>query len=172
MAKKRQLTEGCGYPIAEVAMGLELYRLACGFAASSPLSTVGKGNPAIRRLANTFELSEVSRRLIAIAVAVRSRLDLNSENYAAELDAEIGPVGVLTPDADIPYDPKPLTLREACNKLIHASIVDFQFINESCDEADGEGLLPRVLLHGTLRDKDWQAVIEVYDFIKGAHNLW
>ncbi len=170
MTKNQQSMGGGGYPIAAEALDLELYLLACGFAASLPLSDVGKENPAIRHLVKTFELSEVSKRLIFVAVAVRSMLDQNGEAFATRLDAKIGSVGLLTPDATKPLDTKPLTLREACNKVIHASLLDFQFNNEGTD-GDFSGLSPRVQLHGTLRNTEWQADIYIYNFIKGSHGV-
>jgi len=61
-----------GYPIAAEALDLEIYQLACAVAASSALHRLGKTNSEIKRLVKTFECSELSRRLIALAVTIRN----------------------------------------------------------------------------------------------------
>jgi hypothetical protein len=123
--------------------------LACGFAASLALAEQARSTQAIAHLRRTFELSEVSRRLIAIAVIVRSILDLQEDWTKLILDDAMDTVGELIPDASNPTKKQALKLREACNKIIHSHDVFYDFL-----ESDGEelgGLLPKVTLRGERR---------------------
>jgi hypothetical protein len=159
--------EGSGFPIAAESLDLELYLLACGFAASSTLSD--QGSPSVQHLRKTFESSEISRRLITIAVIVRSHLDQCSDSAMKRLNAKIGSVGELTPDAGKPTKTQNLDLREACNKIIHALDVHFEF-SETGSENLG-GLLPQVTLIGDRYGKPWTAILDIYAFIDGAQRL-
>ena len=167
MAKKRSI-EGYGFPIAAEALDLELYLLACGFAASPALFAQGRLTPGVGHLRQTFELSEVSRRFIAIAVTVRSKLDHCSDLEMKRLDDAIGSVGELMPDASDPTKTQALDLREACNKIIHALDVDFKFSEPDSEELGG--LLPKVTLIGEY-GKPWKAILDVYAFIAGAYRV-
>jgi hypothetical protein len=170
MAKNSpRFTEGYGFPIAAEALDLELYLLACGFAASSALSAQGKLTPGIGHLRRTFELSEVSRRLLAIAVTVRSQLDHCSKSKMKILNGKVGSVGELMPDAEDRTMTQRLDLREACNKIIHSLDVDFEFSEPESEDLGG--LLPRVTLHGDKFGKPWTATLDVYAFIAGAYGV-
>src|SRR5260370_1004952 len=66
---------GQGYPIAEESYDFELFQLASTFAASGELTRLGETNKGGGRLRRTFEQSEAARRLIAVAVMIRGKLD-------------------------------------------------------------------------------------------------
>jgi hypothetical protein len=85
------------------------------------------------------------------------------------LNAKIGPVGKLSPNADEPAKTEDLNLREACNKIIHALDVSFDFSEPESDDLGG--LLPEVSLYGDKSGKPWKAILHIYRFIDGAHKV-
>ena len=63
------------YPISTEALDLEVYNLAALFAGSAELQRLGEERAGLKWIRQTFETSEVSRRLIALAVTLRSSLE-------------------------------------------------------------------------------------------------
>jgi hypothetical protein len=110
---------GTGYPIAAEAFDLELYQLACTFAASRELTRLAAAHPGLQRLSSVFQESEAARRLISAAAMVRSAIDTWSSVAHANLDA---PVGDLEPNTERPEKRLTLGFREACNKILHADL--------------------------------------------------
>jgi hypothetical protein len=147
------------YPIAAEALDLEIYQLACIFAASQELSRVSKSIRTFSTLVDTFEFSEASRKLISISVAIRSSLD---SNPTPKKETN---VGTLTKDTSNPVEVK-LEFREACNKIIHA--LDINFFDIS---GDYSGLSWSIELFGNYGNKNWKATIDLQEFIKEAHKL-
>ncbi len=145
------------YPIAAEALDLEIYQLACIFASSKELAMISAQHDSFKILVDTFELSEASKKLISIAVALRSALDSNSRHHK-EVD-----VGTLIKDTTTKKE-EPLKLREACNKIIHASEVEFFDMEEGY-----EGLHWSIRLFGTYFEKTWEVTLDVAKFIESAH---
>ncbi|MEQ5816794.1 hypothetical protein J3362_14855 [Marinobacter sp. NFXS11] len=117
-------------------------------------------------LALGMELEKVPKLLISIAATLRIKNDdggWHSNNRR--------PVGRLSPDlrGTSPTDDIPLTLREACNKIIHATRVHYDV--EEVDRFESIGrksgyLNPWVYLYGTKGKKDWKATLNVTAFCK------
>ncbi len=150
-----------GYPIAAEALDLEIYQLACAVAASSALHRLGKTNSEIKRLVKTFECSELSRRLIALAVTIR-----NIDEGGWLRNAKDPPVGTLIPDERQPDSSEPLKLREACNKLVHAQDVDFF---PGVDDMDEDTPISHIIeLWGSKRGKRWIATLDLFKFVEAA----
>ncbi len=156
---------GRGYPIAAEALDLELYVLAALVAGSRDMHRRAGRSTALRQLRLTFELSEVSRRLIAVAVALRSALD--ASRRTAESRGAAGKVGTLVPDVSKPRLKQALPFREACNKIIHADRVDFFPHTHS----EGPALTARVRLSGAKGNKEWLANLDVFAFIQSAFRI-
>ena len=154
-----------GYPIAAEALDLEVYLLACTITASRKLRAKDQRHPNLQRLARTFELSEVTRRLVALAVVVRS---MDEGRHRADFRKMV--VGTLVPDETRPRRSEPLKLREACNKIIHAK--DFNFYPGLEDIEEDTPLRPRVELWGSRWDKGeefrWTARIRLWEFLDAA----
>jgi hypothetical protein len=140
-----------GYPIAAEALDLEVYVLAALFAGSASLSAVELDMNGIRWVRQTFEVSEISRRLISLAVVLRSALDDSS------LDPELT-VGRLTPNVAELSRVEDLSLREACNKIIHAQDIDLAPGFREQDERPP--ISRKVLLRGFHRESEWTAELD------------
>ena len=144
------------YPVAAEAMDLETYVLAALFAGSNGLRQIEADQRGLRWVRSTFEASEVSRRLIGLAVLLRSHLDSGSVKSTAR-------VGHFLPDIANPAIQKDLLLREACNKIIHAEDIDLH--GHEQDSESTPSLSRCIRLRGQWDGKDWQAEIDVLAFL-------
>ncbi len=146
------------YPIAAEALDLEIYQLACIFASSKELAKISKQHNSFSSLTETFELSEASKKLITIAVALRSALDSNPHRHK---EVEVGSLIKNTSK----IEKVPLSFREACNKIIHASDIEFFDVDENYTPLNWS-----IKLWGSHFDQDWEATLDVAKFIESAHS--
>jgi hypothetical protein len=144
------------YAIAAEAIDLEVYVLAALVSGSAALAGLEGGRPGLRWARSTFEASEVSRRLIGLAIMLRSQLDASSRPADAV-------VGSLVPDVSAPSLERPLGLREACNKIIHAESVDLA--PEKWKQSERPPISSTITLQGTHRDQEWLAHLDVLSFL-------
>jgi len=63
-----------------------------------------------------------------------------------------------------------LPLREACNKIIHATDFRFDVVQPYLSDpfAEGDYIQPFVYLYGTKGDQNWRAILSIIDFAKWA----
>jgi hypothetical protein len=165
---------GHGYPIADEAYDLEVFQLACTFAASKELARLGATNRSIDRLRGIFEQSEAARRLIAVAVMVRSKLDARSVVRPNQIEkiASMN-VGGLTEDLEHARQKGPLQFRAACNKIIHATSLDLMARAGSEEAESADVLSLTITLWGTRNSAkgEWQAELDLPRFSKAASRL-
>lgn len=140
---------------------LELHRLLAIFLASPAFAKLRKGDgerwEAIDHL-QQFEDDEITR--ILLSVAVTARVVDDREGRVFELVA--GPCGVLAETKDGKNTEVELTLREACNKIIHAKKIRFDV-----DETDEHQsyINPTIYLYGIRSNGlEWKATIDVIKF--------
>ena len=150
-----------GYPIAAEALDLELYELACTIAASSELHRLGETKGGIRWILKTFELSELSRRLVSVAVTVRNMYETGWPENGPDRT-----VGTLISDETRPDDSQSLNLREACNKIIHAQ--DVSFFPGVSGLHETTPISGTIELRGAKRRNHWIAKLDLLDFIEAA----
>jgi hypothetical protein len=156
-----------GYHIETQNVRLDLYRLLSAFFASQEFANLSTGDGAydpIGSLADEFEESEIVRTLISIATSMRIADDQNN-HY---LDRYNTDTGVLITDLNQPDQTVMLNLREACNKMIHATAVKFD-IDEN--ENFNEYLNPTIYLYGEKRGVRWKAVLRISDFARDVSAL-
>ena len=165
-----------GYPSDTTLMMSEAYRLICVFGGSREVERVRSrfhdhdSFPPIdgpSKWIRMLELSEASRLLLSLAVILRNTLDTSndtSESYSHLVRTEVGQVRVLNkPRAKV----KSLEVREACNKIIHAMNINFDFTNRS--NICAGRLRPFVHLYGereTRRNTEsekWKATVNILD---------
>lgn len=111
----------------------------------------------------TIEDAIIRKRLLAVAVSLRvldDQTDLSQDMF-------VGECGTLLVDATSPDTMIGLSLREACNKLIHAEAVTLERDNLTplirCLE-------PYLHLRGSnqAKTKEWGASISVYEFVRAG----
>ncbi|MBZ5554568.1 MAG: hypothetical protein LAO21_17765 [Acidobacteriia bacterium] len=149
-----------GYPVAAEALDLEIFQLVCVFSASQSLARIESTYPCLRWVRATFETSEASRRLIGLAVMLRNSLDARIGTKSKAV------VGRLVADVSRPSQTVELSLREACNKIIHAELVDLSLGSNEHEECPP--LADTIKLQGTHRQKEWEAQIDVLSFLNAA----
>jgi len=123
-----------------------------------------------------FEENEISETLLTLAALARACDDeyglLDEANKAFPQG-----VGTLTEDGKV----EPLTVREACNKIIHTQALTYDLakggVNPIWDKwykdqdqtITGDFKAPAVIIDGKRQNgKDWQARIELVPFVYGV----
>lgn len=140
---------------------LELHRLLAIFLASPSFAKLRKGNgerwEAIDHL-QQFEDDEITRILLSAAVTARVVDDRESGVF----DLVADPCGILAETKDGETTEIPLTLREACNKIIHAKKIRFD-VGET-DERQPY-INPTIYLYGARSNGlKWKATLDVIKF--------
>jgi hypothetical protein len=143
---------------------LDLYRLICMVLADRQVAKHGITSRPALELRISYLFPEVTRILISSATALRIGFDQRPKRFAIERSD----CGKLFPSwATDQKKVQVLGLREACNKIIHATDVRFDaVIPDAAVNPDEEGsyLRPYVYLYGTKDREDWRAVLSVLDF--------
>lgn len=151
---------------------LDLWRLLTSFLAERAFSQVSEyelyaEHRPLLSLYSDFADTEMTRILLSSAVALRVADDRDGRI----LDQIADPCGELQTDCGR-REIIPLTLREACNKLLHAERINFDV--ERLDGGDlaqlgyPTFLNPTVYLYGAYRGTEWRAVLDVLSYIRGA----
>lgn len=158
-----------GHPIEGLIIEREIYWLMTVFGASRRLYQISDGeNHSFDAIRNDYEDGEASRLLISVAIMIRSQMDARGPRPAS-IDPNRGKVmGNLSTEGK---RRQPLGLRDACNKIIHATGVNFP-----CRKAKKPGrtyLGPKVELEGFQGDIRWRAVLDVMKFAEAAYaEIW
>jgi hypothetical protein len=153
---------------------LELHRLVAIVLASESFSRLitlplGEGFDPIFKLQEVEE-AELQRLLLTVATLGRVKDDRRIE-LAKKFEANgvsIQPLnlpscGRLIVDLSRPNDDKPLTLREAFNKIIHASGIKFDIENHGLNS---QHINPTIYVEGIFGQKRWKATIELIEFAR------
>lgn len=147
---------------------LDLYRLLSCFFASAEFARLRARlrYEKVADIGDEFEEYEVTRLLVNIAAKVRMIQDRDME-HPWNLT---GSCGKFTPDLSKPRRREDLSLREACNKIIHAK--HFKFDIKKLKVRDGEytgtvtALRPYIHLYGEKQDVSWKATLNIVEFSK------
>lgn len=141
---------------------LELYRLLAIFLASKSFASLrthypGEGNDPIYKL-QEVEDDEITRILLYLAIVARV-IDDREQRIFELLGSTCGNVRTGGSDSEA----KPLELRDACNKIIHAKRIRIDV------ERDGVQpyFNPFIYLHGETPDRrPWNVTLDVVAFAK------
>ncbi len=156
--------EGLG--ISSEYLDHQLYLLGCMVHASAVFDTLA--DHALLDLRKQFQEREIGRGLLSVVVAIRNAMDQNPARADYWLEGIDTTVGVLYPIVD-GNEQAPLTIREACNKVIHCSSINFHYV---CDlPRRGLALEPKIHLYGSHGNRDWKATLDIDRFIHVAAQL-
>ena len=117
----------------------------------------------IGSLAENFEEHEIVSCLISIGISTRMIIDGPGPSLGGDKDF----CGQLLQGPDL-SEVNNLTVREACNKLVHAKRVR---IDTEQDNFHNYYLTPTVYLYGTHQSKDWKAVLDLVKFASGVGSV-
>jgi hypothetical protein len=147
---------------------LDLHRLLCLVLADRQVATIALESRSIAWLQGEFLRTEVRRILISSAAALRIWFDLRGGTKAFEhMPTDCGKLFPEWPQHK--RKSEVLTLREACNKIIHAKEINYDsVIPDRLRNPDLEGvyLKPFIYLYGTKDKKGWRAKLSIVDFVK------
>lgn len=165
------------YALDPMRLSLILYRLASHFLASPGLADRNEQDAgcAFHGLLSQHEPGEIVHLLIEAATLVRVGQDIDmhrrvdDEAVDDEDEALYFAVGTIAEPDD--GDEKPMSLRIACNKIIHAEVVNFDTDRSAVTNA--EYLNPTIYLYGTTQNgkKKWRAVLDVMKFVEVAYQM-
>ncbi|MBL7821458.1 MAG: hypothetical protein JNL65_12665 [Saprospiraceae bacterium] len=153
-----------GYPIHESysLLDLKAFHLVSILNASMVSNNIEDLNTF---LIKEYEMSEVSRILLEIAVQIRSQIDQDSPIFEGRKYNPNSITGKLTinPQSNL-CKTKDLSFREACNKIIHAKHINFDLSNAiSIKEYDS--INPIIYLYGDLNGNEWKSQLDILKFI-------
>lgn len=146
---------------------LALYALLTGFYASPKLHEIAQTrfSSELKGLIDDAEEATLQEKMISAAIRLRIlddyALGKNDPLYAIAARKWI--VGSLD---DRSGKKEPLTLREACNKIIHAEL--FNWSRYGTSRSDMHGLAPQVIVHGSRGKQKWRCRIVVDQFVECA----
>jgi hypothetical protein len=156
-----------GHAIERGSFILDLYRLICMVSASRDVARRGLAAPAIAMMQGGFFKSEVTRILISCAAGLRIQFDQHPQRSTVEQGSDCGR---LFPSwVTDPKKVEVLSLREACNKIIHATDIRFDVvIPNAAINPDEEGAYyqARLYLSGSKGRNDWRAELSLIDFAR------
>lgn len=145
---------------------LDLYRLFGIVLGDRQLTKMGiEDSSAIRYLRDEYVYSELIRILTSTAIALRILFDQHQDVFAGVSER---PCGELFADWPKTQQPEGLTLREACNKIIHATKVHHDEQDLDPGYQLGVYLLPYVNLYGKKDGRDWKAKLSIIKFARFA----
>lgn len=161
--------------ISDDDLNRELFRAACYFHASSSLSNsedeVGR-IPALQLLAEHLQESEIVTSLLNSSIRIRL-LDEQLWDKSNEIRETFAwNVGSLCSPADA-TDPTDLTLREACNKILHAEDIGF-YVDDTQYSSEcmmPQFLEPRIALYGSRGRTAWRAEVSIDRFVEAGYWL-
>lgn len=145
---------------------LELHRLLSLFLASKSFAALrtnfpGEGFDPIFQIQEVEE-DEITRLLLTLAVTAR----VIDDRQGHVLERVGSNCGKLKKNID-EHDDEILSLREACNKIIHAKKIHFDL-----EEDAGQSYLnPFIYLYGDHNGKSWKATLDIVAFSKDYFSL-
>lgn len=162
-----------GLRVLGQSLRLDLYRLVCYFQTSEYLASLADSLdfcPWIG-MRDEFQDQEIMRILLQTAVAVRFIGGGHADAHRVDREWIEEPVGILYKAVN-QIETVPLSLREACNKLIHSK-------NIVLDTNDEGGHYERFIKPTTIscyedfqQQNGWKAQIELLPFVENADSLF
>jgi hypothetical protein len=153
---------------------LDLYRLLCMYLADRKVMNLVLESDVIGELRGTHLYGEVLRILISSAITLRIASDQYPHIFKRLRRMNKDTCGVLWPDWPKRKN-EPLTIREACNKIIHAKAIQRDIANPDPfgNPQNPEAYVaPYVYLYGNKDEKDWRVELSIVDFVRRGAGVY
>jgi len=156
-----------GHQVDLAGLRSDLHLLLAVFLASQPIAAIGdfdrwRGEDLYKL--QDCEGNAITRLLLSTSISLRV---LDDQEQRA-LDYASIYCGRLTRDITKPVESNiGLTLREACNKIIHASVVEF---DRGALPSGSPYLHPFLYLKGSERSTAWEVQLDVVQFVREGIN--
>ncbi|OYZ01004.1 MAG: hypothetical protein B7Y37_08910 [Sphingobacteriia bacterium 28-36-52] len=144
---------------ARNSLEYDIYILLCILASSKSLHKNEKKFYGLFMQLMDFEKSEIYNKVFSIAIRVRNFIDNN------KLKSESQIVGTIEEQMG---EKKPLTLREACNKIIHSEHINFDIVNAQ-SHYEHKGIKEFIYVYGKKGKNNWKTTINLYKFL--SHSM-
>jgi hypothetical protein len=147
---------------------LDLYRLLTMVLGDKHLAEMEEESFTIQTLRGQYVYSELIRILTSTSIALRILFDQHEELLG---EVSKRPCGRLFSDWPKREPEEDLTLREACNKIIHAKKVHYNVVDPDPGynpDQIGVYLRPYLHLYGARDGRDWKADLSIIDFGRQA----
>jgi hypothetical protein len=144
----------------------EVYQLLAAFLASRPIAGLpdaGANLTPVTTLALFPQRGFIPNRLIAVASLIRAKSDDGSWWH---VNPVVGQLWEPFPGVDASI---PLTFREACNKVMHATKVNYD--TDRHPDTGVEYLNTKLHLYGSRAGSEWKAVFDVIEFCRAARGI-
>jgi hypothetical protein len=162
------------YKFDDIEIEKDLYHLLCCFLASRHVSELAiedyeqRGNDGIHifnMFLNAFEKQNIQELLISIAVRLRMIDDRLNTNAEKEINGDINDVGRLTKTAAKDGE-NILTIRDACNKIIHATLIEYSSAVLELKGKKKTYLKPELFLYDKMNKSGWKVRLDIIKFVK------
>lgn len=158
---------GRGHRLQSPFVRRDFYHLLSSFLASKSLIALSDGQDDCPywSVRDEFEESEIVRLLVATATGARIlEEDLRASEEARGFQLpKSPPVGTLVKNIAKSTPEEPLYLRDACNKIIHAELINFDRVNAA--HPTKSYLKPKVYLYASRdRKTGWSAILQVAEY--------
>ena len=147
----------------------DLYRLFTHFHGSDNLAALANEDTGAfyARLQRQYEELEIQSLLLSVAVRIRILDEAYDDTSREKWSLSVGKLFV---DSARKNPHISLTLREACNKIIHARLVNFCRTDEAANDEVIFPLMPTVVIYGSRSRSTviWRAELEINVFVDAA----
>ena len=109
----------------------------------------------------------IKKYLISLAIKLRMIDDLMKSHKKTDYITQTNKTGILKEG----QNKKDLTIREACNKIIHATGIEFKFKYSQHGSKKIRYLDSEIILHGKKGGTSWEASLKIFQFINLALSL-
>lgn len=142
----------------------DLYFVMCLLLADKEVAKIEK----VVDWSSVFYESEVCRLMLWIATAVRGLLELKGKNDGIKDSV----CGEYWPDFPNPEDLRPLTIRQACNSVIHSTtILTYKIPKRESNRTVTQVYKNRLTIKSTHRGKPTHAELDIIKFVQIADSL-
>lgn len=142
---------------------LDLYRLLCMVVADKQVTALSRKSKIFSELSGEHLEHEVTRILVSSAVAIRVELDQHPKEVWEKWDTDCGLLFQPYSAKSKKAKSRPLKLRDACNKIIHATEIHWDIAGKYVDERYAR---PIVYFYGVEKKVRWRAKLMLIQFVR------
>jgi hypothetical protein len=156
-----------GHELDPEPLALDLYRLLCMVVADRPIAKLSERSWALPFLQDRYRRSEITHALVSSAIALRIWLDQRDSREYDNFKTKCGKLYPNWPKQKNKVDN--LTLREACNKIVHADDIRFDIVvpdRAHNPDENGNYLRPHIYLYGVKGNRRWRAKLSIIEFVR------
>lgn len=142
---------------------LDLYRLLAMVLADRQISRLKTVSTVFEELQGEHLEYEITRIMLASAIALRVEFDRHANDVWKNWKTDCGLLFDPYKKKGKPTAGIPLLLREACNKIIHATEVHWDVVGINTDSSY---IRPILYLYGKKNGRHWRAKLSIVQYVR------